>query len=62
MKQQELRRSAVEAALHAEEACNVGAIGVRLNEEHKEEVKQLHKTLLEKVLSFIQLCLLQIIL
>lgn len=39
----------MEAALEAEEVRNVGELEIRLNEEHKEEVKQLHKTLLEKV-------------
>lgn len=49
LKQQERRRLAMEAALEAEEVRNVGELEIRLNEEHKEEVKQLHKTLLEKV-------------
>lgn len=49
LKQQERRRLAMEAALEAEEVRNIGELEIRLNEEHKEEVKQLHKTLLEKV-------------
>lgn len=49
LKQQERRRLAMEAALEAEEIRNVGELEMRLNEEHKEEVKQLHKNLLEKV-------------
>lgn len=48
-KKQEAERMALDARFESEEARQVGEMHMKLNEEHKEQVKQAHKDLLEKV-------------